>query len=556
VTVVVQLPHELGIIAPERFAMGGMAEVFRAEKVFPQGGRYGVVVKHMLPQFNSQLDLVQRFRDEARLGLRLRHGNIARVLEYWEIEGHHYIVMERVDGYDLSEVADITRSAAHQIPEAVSAYFMASIASALAYMAEATDSDGTSLDLVHRDISPSNVLVSHGGVVKLIDFGVARAAEREAHTATGHLVGKYAYMSPEQIVGDELDIRSDLFALGTVIYELLTGRRAFLGATDFETFSLVTGVEPPPLTLMRPGIHPILEAAVMRCLEKDPADRYAHPEGLVIDLGRYFHDHVPHPPPLMARKFLQEFEGLDRIDLSHAGGLEEVSEPAVTLQVPPRGRGTPPPAQVLAPVAKPAAEPAIPAVRPAAPARHRAWKAAIALAAVGVVAAVIIVALSSGPTAGPAGEAGADREAGMDAATAAPERFAEISIEDDETAPTPAEPTTPPPVVPPDRDEPPAEITPVVATTTGADAGADAATGTDAGAETAGAEGTITVSSIPWVDVWVDGQRLGRTPLVDYPLPVGPHEFEYRNSERGWQRSEVVTIVPGPNREIRIRLDE
>jgi hypothetical protein len=174
---------------------------------------------------------------------------------------------------------------------------------------------------------------------------------------------------------------------------------------------------------------------------------------------------------------------------------------------------------------------------------------------VGVVVVVTLVAIFGGPSHESGETVGADGSSGAADATAAPERFAEISVEDDVTAPSPAEEITPPPAVPPQRDETPAEIVPVVPAKD-TDAGADSASGADAAAETPAADGTITVSSIPWVDVWVDGLRLGRTPLVDYSLPAGTHEFEYRNTERGWQRSEVVTIVPGPNTEIRIRLDE
>jgi len=285
-----------------------MAELFAGEKVFPSGGRAGVVVKRMMPQHAKVPELVSRFREEARLGMLLRHSNIVRVYEYAEIEGAHYMVMERIDGVDLSSVVKRCRDRGVEMPQEVAAFFLECIASALAYMADAKTADGRPMGLVHRDISPSNILVSHEGVIKLIDFGVAMASEREFRTREGFFVGKYAYMSPEQVRSDPVDIRSDLFALGNVGYELLTGKLPFLGGSEFETFNQILELAAPPLDSERGGLHPRLTEAVQRCLAKAADERYPHPLEMVRDLRHYFHEAVDEPPSVLAVSFLEDVD--------------------------------------------------------------------------------------------------------------------------------------------------------------------------------------------------------------------------------------------------------
>ncbi len=297
VAVVVQLPPELGVENPLRFAMGGMAELFRGEKVFAEFGRTRVVVKHLLPQYNDEPELIHRFRDEARLGLMLRHPNIARVYEYREVDHHHFMVMEEIEGRSVKQLVLDCRRSGVRFSQDVAAHILGCVTEALAYVGQVRTPEGKPLGLIHRDISPSNVIVGRDGQAKLIDFGVARAADREAHTATGHLVGKYAYMSPEQIMDQELDPRADLFGLGVVGYEMLTGRNPFQGSSELDTFNLVLNVDPIPLSVARPDLHPMLIALVEQCLEKDREARFASPAALLEELRRYL-TRVPDSPPV------------------------------------------------------------------------------------------------------------------------------------------------------------------------------------------------------------------------------------------------------------------
>jgi len=303
-----QLPAELGIEDPRRFAMGGMAELFLARRSFPHGGWSQVVVKRMLPQHAKVPELVSRFREEARLGVLLRHANIVRVFDYAEIDGFHYMVMEQIDGVDLAAVAKACQERGVAMPQPVAAFFLNGIASALAYMADFTTPDGRNMGLVHRDISPSNMLVSYEGVIKLIDFGVAKATERDFRTQEGFFVGKYAYMSPEQVRSEPVDIRSDLFALGNVSFELLTGKIPFLGGSEFDTFNQILDMPTPSMGEVRGDIHPILAEVTERCLAKSLDERYQHPLAMVKDLQRYFHDAVEQPPSVLAVSSLEDLD--------------------------------------------------------------------------------------------------------------------------------------------------------------------------------------------------------------------------------------------------------
>ena len=561
-SVVVQLPSELGVTSPKRFALGGMAELFKGEKHYPQGGRARLVVKHMLPQHLEVAELVSRFRDEARLGLKLRHSNIARVLDYREIDGHHYMVMEEVDGHNLSSVIYHCRQRGFEIPQEVAAYFIFGIASALAYMADAQSDDGEPLDLVHRDISPSNVLVSREGVVRLIDFGVAKASQRETQTRAGYFVGKFAYMSPEQIRGDHIDIRSDLFALGSVAYELLAGERPFQGGSEYETFNLVLSQEPSSLLDVRERLHPRLNGIVERCLAKRPEDRYAHPIELVEQLNAYFHGAGERPPPLLATQFLGML-GLtpaeDPLEIEIEAAEMSRSTDANVAQLGPQTATAPAhPVEVIDdPVATTDApsSPTLVGPREDTTLRRRTprlllllgWSlpvAAAALLLVGLVA-LGIWALTTFPIFGspvapvdpggneelesiieiedePPDVEGGEVDAGPEPVLAEPAAHEEVVAEPAPEEPAPEEPAA--------EEAPAEEPAPPVAV----------------------APGTIQIRSIPWCEVWIDGNPHGRTP-VDADLPPGTYRIQANNPGLGWIHDETVTVRSGQTAPLQFR---
>ncbi|HEY2365484.1 MAG TPA: serine/threonine-protein kinase, partial [Polyangiaceae bacterium] len=204
----------------ERLATGGMAEVYLARRAGPHGFAKQVAVKRILPQLASDPDFVAMFVDEARVTGRLQHPNIVSVFDFGEEGGELFMAMEFVDGTTGARLIRAAAARSEDIPLEVSLHVALSVLRGLEYAHTALDENGKPLHLVHRDVSPGNVLIDRSGAVKLTDFGIARAAEFERRTDVGQLKGKLGYMSPEQVVGRELDARSDLFTLGIVLAEM------------------------------------------------------------------------------------------------------------------------------------------------------------------------------------------------------------------------------------------------------------------------------------------------------------------------------------------------
>lgn len=256
----------------ERLGRGGMAEVFRAEHRGAEGFSRPVAVKQMLPALSAEPEFEAMFRNEAQLAARLHHPNVVSIFDFdRDPEGRLFIAMELVEGSDLRHLMDAGR-----VPAPLCAHIAAQLLEALAY-AHDLEQDGRRLGLVHRDVTPHNVLLTWDGHVKLSDFGIAKAVERTSMTATGVLKGKVAYMSPEQIEGTPLDGRSDLFALGIILHEMLVGRPLFRGdgAPDRVVLNriLIGPIEPPHVA--NPDVPEALSAVCMGLLERDLSARFA-----------------------------------------------------------------------------------------------------------------------------------------------------------------------------------------------------------------------------------------------------------------------------------------
>ena len=257
-----------------KIAAGGMGQVLLARKG-AEGFEKLVVIKRILPHLVEDEEFFTMFIDEAKITMRLDHPNIARINEFGVENGVHFIEMEYVSGEDVRRLDKRSRMANTPLPLGVIIRVIADAAAGLDFAHKAKDSKGSPLNLVHRDVSPQNVLVGFDGSVKLIDFGVAKAAGRAQHTATGILKGKFPYMSPEQADGLDIDARSDVFALGVVLWELLTGKRLFKGENDLMTQRLVKACQVPPPSTVEPSLPPAFDAVVLKSLAKDVKDRYA-----------------------------------------------------------------------------------------------------------------------------------------------------------------------------------------------------------------------------------------------------------------------------------------
>ncbi len=258
----------------KKIAVGGMGEVWLARQKGMVGFQKLVVVKRLLPHLTAEQEFVNMFFDEARIAALLNHPNIAQIYDLGEVDGEFYIAMEYVPGENLRTVAQQALDLKGGMPLALKCRVLADAAAALDFAHLARSPSGAPLDLIHRDVSPQNIIVGFSGSVKLIDFGVAKAAGKINRTATGVIKGKYAYMSPEQARGHDLDSRSDIFGLGIVFYEILASQRLFKRDNDTDTLkAIVYGEVPPPSTLAR-GIPKQVDAIVMKALEKNRDDRY------------------------------------------------------------------------------------------------------------------------------------------------------------------------------------------------------------------------------------------------------------------------------------------
>ena len=250
---------------------GGMGEVFLARG--PQLKR-PVVIKRILASMLSEPDMLRAFLDETRIAARLRHPNIVRIDELGEVEGEWFVRMEYVEGASLSEVLKRAGKVGEHLPVEAVLSIGAGLASALDYAHHATDPEGRALQIVHRDVTPQNVLLARNGEVKLIDFGVARAEQRFLRTTPGLVKGKLPYMSPEQAEGRRLDARSDIFALGVCMWEALTGRRLFRGDSQAETMQRLFACQVSPPSLYRPEVPPEVDALVLKALSREVSGRF------------------------------------------------------------------------------------------------------------------------------------------------------------------------------------------------------------------------------------------------------------------------------------------
>ncbi len=280
-----------GYMLLERLAMGGMAEVFLAR---PEGQERFVAIKRILPSVAADDEFIAMFIDEAKIAGQLTHPNIAQILDIGKINTSYFIAMEYVSGQDLRGLWDRTREAATSSPRGmpipIVCHLVKKLAEALDHAHRKRDAKGRPLGIIHRDVSPQNVLISYDGELKIIDFGIAKAANRIVKTQTGVLKGKFAYMAPEQARGDPIDHRSDVFAIGVILYELLTGERAFRGDTDFVLLEKVRRVEVVPVRDLRPDLPRELERIVQKALSREAGDRYAWASVLAGDLDRFMSD--------------------------------------------------------------------------------------------------------------------------------------------------------------------------------------------------------------------------------------------------------------------------
>ncbi|MFH1808709.1 MAG: serine/threonine-protein kinase [Pseudomonadota bacterium] len=257
-----------------KIATGGMAQLYLATMSGAADFKKFCVVKKILPHLSEQEHFVEMFLDEARIAARLNHPNIVQIYDLGRVGSAYFIAMEYIQGEDLAQLLSRSRKTGQILPVELCARIAADVCAGLHYAHEQRDEQGQPLNIVHRDVSPQNVLVTYEGQIKIVDFGIAKAANKVAHTRTGTIMGKAAYMSPEQCLGETLDRRSDVFAVGILLHELLTLRRLYKRDSELLTLRVITEEDAPPVAEARPGTPEVLTEIVGRALRRPAAERF------------------------------------------------------------------------------------------------------------------------------------------------------------------------------------------------------------------------------------------------------------------------------------------
>jgi serine/threonine protein kinase len=271
----------------QRINVGGMAEVFKAKTFGVEGFEKLVAIKRILPSIAEDDEFIRMFIDEAKITVRLQHANIAQVYELGKIEDNYFIAMEFINGKDLKQLFERNKKDNVPMDIAQASYITSQICAGLDYAHRKKDDRGVDLNIIHRDVSPQNIRISYDGEVKVIDFGIAKAKNKSSKTEAGILKGKFGYMSPEQVRGKIIDRRSDIFAIGIIFYELITGTRLFQGETDFSTLEKIRNVEIELPSKRNPVIPKELEDIVMKALTSKRDQRYSYAHDMHDDLQKF-----------------------------------------------------------------------------------------------------------------------------------------------------------------------------------------------------------------------------------------------------------------------------
>jgi serine/threonine-protein kinase len=546
------LPERLaGYRVVRRLSAGGMGEVLLASREAGHGFAKRVAIKTVLPHLTDKEDYRSMFFDEARLASRLNHPNVCQVFDFGEDAGRYFLVMEFVDGVSVEHLRDAHKEAGTCMPPELAALVVAQAARGLHHAHTLRGDDGELLGVVHRDVSPQNLLVTYSGATKVLDFGIAKSRERDNVTQMGVVRGKPGYMAPEQTVGDELDSRTDIFQLGIVLWELLTSRELFVRENIYASIRAVVEEPIPDVRGEVPGIPDGFSDVLQHALTRDPEGRFSNADAFARALDEVIGrtgrpvteaalgDHVRAliPPPAHAEEVsgaTSAAEGEER-GKTEVSGRPEGARTAV-MGTPSSGdnadAGTsaaddpaPAPLRVQTPkISSPGLTTGIAVLDRG---RWRLWAAVGGAAAV----ALAVVSLAVG---------------GGDAPPEAP-RPSEAPADPPPEAPADAPPTEPTPTADPPADEAgagpvadaprrrgrrrgraprdpqpveePLETAPPVETSPAEDARAKA-TVVPAGA------GWLTVVAARWAEVHVDGKRVGKTPLRNHKLVAGSHIVE------------------------------
>lgn len=292
-----------------RIAVGGMAEIFLARQEGLEGFEKTICIKRIRPHLSSQPNFVRMFLNEAKLAAQLNHPNIAQIYDLGRIADSYFIAMEYISGRDMSRIIPKAEKAGIPFPMIYALRIASNVCEGLYYAHTKTDAYGSPLNVVHRDVTPENVLVGFNGTVKIVDFGIAKANTQIEQTRAGEIKGKLSYMSPEQAMGAQLDARSDIFALGSVLYEWVTGYKLFTGENEMAILkSIIDGKIYPP-SYFKEDVPETVERILMKALEKDKEKRYQSAWEMQFDIDTYLASSEFTPSNIHMSNFLKQIFG-------------------------------------------------------------------------------------------------------------------------------------------------------------------------------------------------------------------------------------------------------
>ena len=344
----------------EKIATGGMAEVWKARMRGVEGFQKIVAIKKILPHLSDNQDFIEMFVDEAKLAAQLNHNNIIHIYDLGKIQSSYYIAMEYIDGYDLKTILRRGEDRGHPMTVELALFIASKLASALDYAHRKKDFEEKEMGLVHRDVSPQNVLVSQEGDIKLCDFGIAKAASKASHTQAGALKGKLQYMSPEQAWGRTIDRRSDIFALATVLFELLTNRKLFTGDNELSILEQVREARVQPPSLYNDEVTPEIDKVVIKALQKDPTNRYQTAGEMARDLDAILYSFKPTPTSADLAIYMHRLSTAEPEPFDTAATMIDTPLPVIATPPPATPPPAPTPVAAFAAAASPAATIAAP----------------------------------------------------------------------------------------------------------------------------------------------------------------------------------------------------
>jgi serine/threonine protein kinase len=296
-----------------KLADGGMAEIFLATQHGAEGFEKHIVLKRILTQFSADPQFRNMLLDEGHISMSLQHSNIVQVLDLGSAGGRYFLVMELVDGWDLERVLQRAHAAGMVFPPALTLHVITVVCRALAY-AHGKARDGKPLGIVHRDISPNNVLISEQGEIKLADFGIAKAVRKREQTAAGVIKGKVAYMSPEQATGTAIDRRSDIFSVGSLLYRVMTDKLPFDAPTDLEQLLRVQKADFAPPEKVKPSLSAAVSAIIMRAMRLAPGERYQTADEMLADVERVLRTEFQSAGQTELKLWLEQLARRDNVD--------------------------------------------------------------------------------------------------------------------------------------------------------------------------------------------------------------------------------------------------